>query len=281
MPAFVKNLTFDCVDALRVARFWAAVLGSDVDEDSTSERAYVEASAWGGPNLWFRGARGPRPAPTTSTSTCAPSPPWTRRSPAFAVSARRWSNASTTSPSCTTPKATSSASSSVPATPTRRRVAERRSRLLEQRVEPREQRLAQDQHPGAAAASPWERGSPSVLAEQSMAKEELCPCRRLPEPGAVRGRGLQVSLGGGHHPVAPDVQHHPKWLPKTVHLVDDRPGVLETGRDDHLTSYEVIEAGGHSGSLLNGKGVWPAAERWSISSTRRFPGSAPTDRALP
>ncbi len=39
MPAFVKNLTFDCVDALRVARFWAATLGSDVDEDSTPERA--------------------------------------------------------------------------------------------------------------------------------------------------------------------------------------------------------------------------------------------------
>jgi hypothetical protein len=48
MPAFVKNLTFDCVDALRMARFWAA-LGSDVDEDSTPERAYVEAPASGGP----------------------------------------------------------------------------------------------------------------------------------------------------------------------------------------------------------------------------------------
>jgi hypothetical protein len=63
MPAFVKNLTFDCVDALRVARFWAAALGSDVDEDSTSERAYVEAPAWGGPNIWFRGARDPKTAP--------------------------------------------------------------------------------------------------------------------------------------------------------------------------------------------------------------------------
>ena len=63
MPAFVKNLTFDCADALRVARFWAAALGSDVDEDSTPERAYVEAPAWGGPNIWFRGARGPKTAP--------------------------------------------------------------------------------------------------------------------------------------------------------------------------------------------------------------------------
>jgi hypothetical protein len=63
MPAFVKNLTFDCVDALRVARFWAAALGSDVDEDSSAQRAYVEAPGWGGPNVWFRGGRGPKSAP--------------------------------------------------------------------------------------------------------------------------------------------------------------------------------------------------------------------------
>ena len=63
MPAFVKNLTFDCVDALAVARFWASALGSDVDEGSSSERAYVEAPAWGGPNIWFRGAREPKAAP--------------------------------------------------------------------------------------------------------------------------------------------------------------------------------------------------------------------------
>jgi hypothetical protein len=29
---FIKSLTVDCEDALRVARFWAAALGSDVDE---------------------------------------------------------------------------------------------------------------------------------------------------------------------------------------------------------------------------------------------------------
>jgi predicted enzyme related to lactoylglutathione lyase len=63
MPSFIKNLTFDCVDALRVARFWAAALNSDVDEESTSERAYVEAAAWGGPNIWFRGGRDPKAAP--------------------------------------------------------------------------------------------------------------------------------------------------------------------------------------------------------------------------
>jgi hypothetical protein len=63
MPAFIKNLTFDCQDALLVARFWAAALVSDVDEDSTTERAYVEAPGWGGPNIWFRGERGLETAP--------------------------------------------------------------------------------------------------------------------------------------------------------------------------------------------------------------------------
>ena len=63
MPAFIKNLTVDCADAMAVARFWAAALGSDVDEESTPERAYVEAAAWGGPNIWFRGGRGPKVAP--------------------------------------------------------------------------------------------------------------------------------------------------------------------------------------------------------------------------
>jgi hypothetical protein len=72
MPAFVKNLTFDCVDALAVARFWAAALGSDVDEGSTSERAYVEAPAWGGPNIWFAAPGNRKPPPTASTSTSAP-----------------------------------------------------------------------------------------------------------------------------------------------------------------------------------------------------------------
>ena len=41
MPSFIKNLTFDCADALRVARSWAAALSSGVDEESTSERGYV------------------------------------------------------------------------------------------------------------------------------------------------------------------------------------------------------------------------------------------------
>jgi hypothetical protein len=40
-------------DALALARFWAAVFGSDVDEDSTADKAFVEAAGWGGPNMWF------------------------------------------------------------------------------------------------------------------------------------------------------------------------------------------------------------------------------------
>lgn len=53
MPAFIKSVTFDCADTLRLAEFWAAALGSDVDEDSTREKAFVEAAGWGGPNIWF------------------------------------------------------------------------------------------------------------------------------------------------------------------------------------------------------------------------------------
>ncbi|MEU8817012.1 VOC family protein [Actinoplanes sp. NPDC048796] len=51
---YVKSITFDCQDALVVARFWAGVLGGELDEDSTSDKAYVEAPGWGGPNLWFQ-----------------------------------------------------------------------------------------------------------------------------------------------------------------------------------------------------------------------------------
>lgn len=53
MASVIKNVTFDAADALALATFWAAALGSDVDEDSTPDRAYVEAAGWGGPNLWF------------------------------------------------------------------------------------------------------------------------------------------------------------------------------------------------------------------------------------
>lgn len=51
--SYIKSVTFDCADALRMATFWAAALGSDVDEESTVEKAFVEAAGWGGPNMWF------------------------------------------------------------------------------------------------------------------------------------------------------------------------------------------------------------------------------------
>lgn len=62
MPAFIKSVTFDCVDALRLAQFWAAALGSNVDEDSTPEKAYVEAAGWGGPSMWFNRVPEPKTA---------------------------------------------------------------------------------------------------------------------------------------------------------------------------------------------------------------------------
>ena len=63
MPSsYIKSLTFDCRDALRAAEFWAAALGSDVDEDSTAEKAFVEAPGWGGPNMWFNAVPEPKTA---------------------------------------------------------------------------------------------------------------------------------------------------------------------------------------------------------------------------
>jgi glyoxalase superfamily protein len=54
MVAFVKSVTFDCESPLVVAAFWAAALGSNVDDDSTEDRAWVEPAGWGGPNMWFQ-----------------------------------------------------------------------------------------------------------------------------------------------------------------------------------------------------------------------------------
>ena len=62
MPVFIKTVTFDCADPLRQAAFWAAALGSDVDEDATAGRAYVEAPGWGGPNMWFVAVPEPKTA---------------------------------------------------------------------------------------------------------------------------------------------------------------------------------------------------------------------------
>jgi hypothetical protein len=53
MASVIKNVSFDAADALALAAFWAAALGSDVDEDSTADKAFVEAAGWGGPSIWF------------------------------------------------------------------------------------------------------------------------------------------------------------------------------------------------------------------------------------
>ena len=54
MGSYIKSVTFDAADALVLGRFWAAALGSDLDEDSTSDKAFVEAAGWGGPIIWFQ-----------------------------------------------------------------------------------------------------------------------------------------------------------------------------------------------------------------------------------
>jgi predicted enzyme related to lactoylglutathione lyase len=53
MVTVIKAVSFDAADAFALATFWAAVFGSDVDEDSTADKAFVEAAGWGGPNIWF------------------------------------------------------------------------------------------------------------------------------------------------------------------------------------------------------------------------------------
>ena len=42
----IKSVSFDAADALALARYWAAVLGSDVNEHSTAEKAFAEAAGW-------------------------------------------------------------------------------------------------------------------------------------------------------------------------------------------------------------------------------------------
>lgn len=59
MVSVIKSVSFDAADALALAVFWAAALGSDVDEESTADKAFVEAAGWGGPNIWF--SRVPEP----------------------------------------------------------------------------------------------------------------------------------------------------------------------------------------------------------------------------
>jgi hypothetical protein len=53
VASVIKSVSFDAADALALASFWATALGSDVDEESTADKAFVEAAGWGGPNMWF------------------------------------------------------------------------------------------------------------------------------------------------------------------------------------------------------------------------------------
>jgi hypothetical protein len=62
MASVVKTVSFDAANALALATFWAAALGSDVDEDSTADKAFVEAAGWGGPNIWFNRVPEPKAA---------------------------------------------------------------------------------------------------------------------------------------------------------------------------------------------------------------------------
>lgn len=62
MYLFVKNLTWDANDPMALAHFWAAVLGSDIDEESTDDKAFLEAPAWGGPSMWFNRSTEPKTA---------------------------------------------------------------------------------------------------------------------------------------------------------------------------------------------------------------------------
>lgn len=62
MVSFVKSVTFDCTDPMRLAVFWAPVLGASVDENSIPARAWIEPAGWGGPNLWFQKIPEPKSA---------------------------------------------------------------------------------------------------------------------------------------------------------------------------------------------------------------------------
>jgi hypothetical protein len=62
MVTYIKSVTFDCADALVLGAFWAGALGSDLDEDSTADKAFVEPAGWGGPTLWFQRVPEPKTA---------------------------------------------------------------------------------------------------------------------------------------------------------------------------------------------------------------------------
>ena len=62
MASVIKSVSFDAHDARALATFWAAVFGTDVDEDATPDKAFLEAAGWGGPNIWFTRVPEPKTA---------------------------------------------------------------------------------------------------------------------------------------------------------------------------------------------------------------------------
>ena len=101
MTTWIKSITVDCEDALPVAAFWAAALGGELDEDSTSDKAYVEAPGWGGVNLWFQRVAEPKTAKNRLHLDLRAPGTVPERSPASRPSAppSRPSTATTTAPS--------------------------------------------------------------------------------------------------------------------------------------------------------------------------------------
>ena len=96
MAAVIKSVSFDAADALALARFWAAVLGSDVDKDSTDAKAFVEAAGWGGPNIWFNQVPEPKTAKNRVHFDLRAPGPMDERSPGSSASAPPCCAASTT-----------------------------------------------------------------------------------------------------------------------------------------------------------------------------------------
>jgi hypothetical protein len=47
-PSLIKSVSFDAAEALALGRLWAAVLGSDVDEDSAADTAFAEGRCLAG-----------------------------------------------------------------------------------------------------------------------------------------------------------------------------------------------------------------------------------------
>ena len=47
----IKAVSLGVADALALATFWAAVFGSDAEEDLSADKAFVEAAGRSGPNI--------------------------------------------------------------------------------------------------------------------------------------------------------------------------------------------------------------------------------------